>query len=300
MAKESLQIGVRAAALSADVREAARLARTSGFSGLQLDAVSPSLDVTTLSQTGRRELMHVLSSNDQQLIGLCADAGPKGFGPGADIDRILARAQKIMEAAKGLNAPLICIDAGPLPEPEATTAPPPRITPQDAGLIIIPTPPPAPREGRPVPGPDPAFLSHIDTALSALGALADRIGVTVVFYSDLASFAAMNRALTAARCPSFGVDLDPVAILRDDWTLDEIFSRLGPFIRHVRARDATAGADRRTKAACIGQGSTSWPELLAALDQTGYRGWITIDPLELPDRLAAASAAAKHIRASAP
>lgn len=299
MAKEFPQIGVLAAALSTDVREAARLARSNGFAGIQLDAVSPLLDVTTLSQTGRRELIHVLSSNDQQLIGLSADAGPKGFGPGADIDRILSAAQKIMEAAKSLGAPLVCIDAGPLPEPEAT-APPPRVTPQDAGLIIIPTPPPPPKEGRPVPGPDPAVLSHIDNALTALGTLADRIGVPCAFRSDLASFAAINRALTAAKCPSFGVDLDPVAILRDDWLLDEIFSRLGPLVRHVRARDALAGANGRTKPAPIGQGSTHWPELLAALDAASYRGWITIDPLELPDRTAAAIAAAKHIRASAP
>src|SRR5690348_16521945 len=124
-------IGILASALSPDLRDAARLARTNGFAGVQIDAVSPSLDVTTLSQTGRRELRHVFSSNDEQLVGLRADAGAKGFGPGADIDRILFRAEKIFDAAKGLGAPLVCIDAGPLPEPEHAVPPPPRISPQD-------------------------------------------------------------------------------------------------------------------------------------------------------------------------
>jgi sugar phosphate isomerase/epimerase len=129
-----------------------------------------------------------------------------------------------------------------------------------------------------------------------LGARADRFGVTVAFRSDLASFAALERALTAAACPWFGVDLDPVAILRDGWSMDEIFARLGGLIRHVRGRDAVIGADRRTRAASVGQGSTNWPELLTALDSAGYRGWTTVDPLELADRTGSAIAGAKHLR----
>jgi hypothetical protein len=43
-----------------------------------------------------------------------------------------------MEAAKGLAAPLICVEAGPLPEPGTLEKPKPKVSPQDAGLIIIP------------------------------------------------------------------------------------------------------------------------------------------------------------------
>ena len=293
-----LPIGIVAAALSNDPRAAPRLARAAGFAGLQFDAVSSSLDLTDLSQTGRREFRHLLGSGDQQLIGLRADPGTKGFGPGADIDRVLARFDKIMEAAKGLSAPLVCIDAGALPEPPRSEKPKPRVTAEQAGLIILPersmSPP---QQGEPArPGPDPAMLAQVDSALSELGARADRVGVTIAFRSDLASFAALERALTAAACPWFGVDLDPVSILRDEWNIDEVFSRFGPLIRHVRGRDATVGADRRTRPAIIGQGSTDWGESLAALDSTGYRGWITIDPIELSDRPTAATAGAKHLR----
>jgi len=77
--------------------------------------------------------------------------------------------------------------------------------------------------------------------------------------------------------------------------VDEIFSRLGKLIRHVRARDAVLGADKRTKPAPIGQGSTDWPALLARLDAAGYSGWLTIDPIDLPDRSGAALAAQKNL-----
>ena len=269
-------LAVVATAFSSDPREAAAMARSNGFNGLQFDAVSSGIDLTELSQTGRREFRHVLSGNDQQLVGLRVDVGPKGFGRSADIDRLLSQFEKVMDAAKGLAAPLVCVETGPLPEPRAVAKPKPRVDPAQAGLIIIPTlsapEQQAPQDSRPVPTQDVALIAHVDSALTELGARADRVGVTLALRSELSSFAALDRALAAARCPWFGIDLDPVAILRDAWTADEIFSRFGGLIRHVRARDATAGSDRRTRPAVIGQGSTNWAELLANLDDAGYRG----------------------------
>ncbi|MGD0138778.1 MAG: TIM barrel protein [Tepidisphaeraceae bacterium] len=144
------------------------------------------------------------------------------------------------------------------------------------------------------PGPIPTD-QVVDAALSELGRRADRHGVTIAFRGELAAFAALDRALKTAACPWFGLDLDPVAILKDDWSMDEIFSRLGGQIRHVRARDALAGPDHRTKPAVIGTGSVNWPRLLSDLDAAGYHGWITLDPVELPNRRAAATAGATSL-----
>ena len=295
-------LAVCAEALSPDPRQAATTARANGFAGLAFNAFSPALDLTALSQTGRREFRHVLSSNDEQFVALRADVGPKGFAPGADIDRLLRQFEKVMDAAKALGAPLVCVEVGPLPEPAAAPKSKPRIDPAQAGLIIIPgasEPESSPQESRPVPGPDPAHLAQVEAAMFELCSRADRFGVTLAIRSELSSFAALDRAIAAARCPWFGVDLDPVAILRDAWPADEIFSRLGGLIRHVRARDASVGADRRTRPAPIGHGSTNWGELLAKLDDAGYRGWLTIDPMELLDRVASAISAAKYLRKSA-
>ena len=42
--------------------------------------------------------LHVLAAQDQRLIGLRVDMGPKGFGPGADVDRvILDTARRVFE-----------------------------------------------------------------------------------------------------------------------------------------------------------------------------------------------------------
>ncbi len=298
---EALRIGVTASALSEEVRQVPAIARQLGFDGLLFDAQGLGVDLTALTSSGRREFRHVLSSQDRELIGLRFETGARGLGPGADVDQVLAQLDGAMEAAKGLLAPLLCVDVGPLPIPPPQERPKPKISAEHAGLILIPTlsavPAPEATTLHYIPMQiDPVFVAQVDAALADLGRRADRYGVTVALRSDLSPFSALERALRQASCPWFGIDLDPVAMLRDEWEPDEIFSRLGSLVRHVRGHDALRGADRRTKAAILGKGDTNWGELLANLDAAGYNGWITVDPLELPDRRAAASAAAKHLR----
>jgi sugar phosphate isomerase/epimerase len=261
MAKTQPQLAVLAAVFGAEPREAIRAARAAGFAGLQLDWRSEQLDVTTLSSSGRRELRTLLRSHDLGLVGLRIDLGGKGLGPGADVDAVLSRLDTVLQAAVGLGAPLVCLDVGPLPSAANKN-------------------------------PDP----NVDRALGDLGILADRYSVAVAFRSELAGFDAVHRALAAADCAWFGVDLDPVAALRDDWPMDEIFTRLGPMIRHVRGRDAIAGADRRTKPAAIRRGSVQWDQLLRRLTDADYRGWITVDSMELPDPASMAIAGAASLR----
>jgi sugar phosphate isomerase/epimerase len=144
--------------------------------------------------------------------------------------------------------------------------------------------------------PDPALLAQVDGALRELGNRTDRYGVALALSSELSELAALERAIRHADCPWFGVDLDPLSLLRDAWEMDEAFSRLGPLVHHVRARDAIQGQGGRTQPTVIGQGSVDWPRLLHNLDEASYAGWLTIDPTDLPDRPAAATAAVKFLR----
>ncbi len=175
-------LAVLAAALSADPRQIPALARQAGFGGLLFDAFSGELNIPDLSSTGVREFRHLLASQNQQLVGLRVDLSPSGFGPGADVDRALSQLDRVMETAARAAGPLVCLELGPLPE-------------QTSGAADI------------------AFASQVDAALADLGARADRYKTIVAFRSELASFAALHRAIAAVRCPWFGFDLDPVAIL---------------------------------------------------------------------------------------
>ena len=252
---------VVAAVLSEDFRAAAKLARQAGFAAIQMGPRLGGLDLLSLSQSGKRELRSILRAEALELVGLRLDLGGKGLGPGADVDAALDGIEKLLATAAGLQCPLVCVDLGAVPTETAAAA-------------------------------------VLDSALAELGRRADRHGVVVAFRSELAGFAAIDRAMKSAACPWFGVDLDPVAILIDEWSADEIFSRLGGLIRHVRGRDAIAGADRRTKPAAVGSGSVDWRRLLGDLEGAGYRGWITIDPIDLPNRSAAAKAGLAALRSA--
>ena len=98
----SNRFGVVASCLSEDPRHAARLARELGLGGLLFDSFSSSVSIPELSTTGTKEFRHVLAAQAQELIGLRADVGPKGMGPGADIDRLLWR----LDAAMRVTPPL--------------------------------------------------------------------------------------------------------------------------------------------------------------------------------------------------
>jgi sugar phosphate isomerase/epimerase len=293
---QGIQFAVVAAAMSGDPREAPLLARRAGFGGLLFEAFSPSLNVSDLSATGQREFRHLLSSQNCQLAGLSVDLGNKGLSPGADVDRLLAQLQKVMESAAGLQTGLICVELGPLPAPPRVKKAEPKITPQLAGVIVVPDIEPQEVSEEATPPADPAFVSQVDAAMSEIGVMADRYNVMLAFRSELAGFAALQRTLAGARCPWFGVDLDPPAILRDQWSNDEIFSQLGSLICHVRGRDAIRGADRRTKPASVGRGDTQWDQMLSNLQGAGYRGWITLDSIDLTDRAAAAVAGLKYLK----
>ena len=296
-----MKLGVLASGLTDDPRLAPKLARTMGFDGLQFDAYSSSLNLPELSGSGRREFLRLLSAQDRQLVGLRYDLGPKGFGPGSDIDRLLHHLDKVLESAASMMSPLVCLELGPLPAPARQSKPRPKISAEQAGLILIPSLDSAPDSApeSPDPPPDPAFVSQVDSALAELGEKADRYSVIVALRTDLASYAALERATLAAGCPWFGIDLDPAAMVRDEWDMEEVFSRLGPLVRHVRGRDAVAGANGRARPAIIGSGSTDWGTLLANLDASGYRGWLTVDPNEMTDRIGAAEAGRKRLNAIA-
>ncbi len=247
-----------------------------------------------LSQSGRREFRHVFASHNQQITSLRIDCGKSAF-----------RQRPISISRCGgsnwvCSRRLVCLALccalilGCCPSRRSLPSPKPRIDALASGLIIIPTSTTPEIQPQATPA-DAPFESSVDAALLELGRLADRYSVTVAFSTQLASFAAMDRALRKAGCPWFGIDLDPVSILRDRWEIADIFSVFGPFVRQVRGRDAVVGHDKRTQPAIVGKGNTHWRELLSLLDEAAYQGWIVVDPSDLPDRASGATAAHKHL-----
>src|SRR5438067_380782 len=82
------RIGAFASAFDPDPRAVPAVARGLGIDGLLFDAYGAGFSIPDLSGSGRREFRQVLSAQDVQLVGLRGELGPKGLGPGADVDRL--------------------------------------------------------------------------------------------------------------------------------------------------------------------------------------------------------------------
>lgn len=290
-----LSISIRAASLGDDLREVLPLAQRMGFTGVQLEATSSALDCVGLSTSGQRELRHLISRHDQQLIALRTQL-PAGLA--GDLDNILWHLTRAVQAAADLQAHMLCVDVGVIPPLPPSQAVRPRIAPAQAGLILLPG-----DMDRPIPAEppaDPAELARwpaIEQAVTEIARLADRYSVHIAFASELSSLASLHRTVSTAGCPWLGIDLDPVAVLRDRWDMSKVIAEAGSLVLHIRGRDALKGSGGRTQPTPIGRGTTDWETLLAMLDEGAFRGWLSVDTLDLPDRAAHARRALGYLRA---
>jgi sugar phosphate isomerase/epimerase len=290
-------IAIRAASLGDDLRQVSPAARSLGYRGVQLDLQVGELDLTGLSPTARREVRHVLSHDNLELVSLRMQFDAESLSAGADHDRVLWMVRRAIDATAGLGVGMLCIDLGRLPsvrEPKPARSPIPAAK---AGLIIIPGQEvAAPEEPSGDEPEDQAAWSTVDSVLREVGVLADRASTILALSSELSSFASLKRAIDHAGCPWFGVDLDPVSLLRDRWDAERVLGAVGPLVRHLRLRDALKGQSGRTQPMAVGQGTTQWPQLFTLLDEGGYNGWMTVDTVDLLDRVGDAKRALEMIR----
>lgn len=284
------RMSVRAVCLQEDVRTALPVAKRLGYRGVQLDMVIGELSLQQLDGSGRREVRHLASSHDLEIESVRAEVPPGALSTPTDHDRLLWLVRQALEVASGIGTHCLCVDIGRLPrvrQEKQATAPV-----RDPGLIIIPSP--RDQEIGHEPAIEPAELAlwdGVDAVMREIGALADRIGMVVAFSAELSTFASLERMLRV-QCPWFGVDLDPVSVLREKDDVEPVLDLVGPLVRHVRARDAVRGSGGRTQAAEIGRGSTNWAEFISLLDSGSFGGWFTVDTVDLPARASAAQRAA--------
>lgn len=278
------------------LREALARGQRLGFAGVSLDVVGGLLDTVSLSASGQREVRHLLSGHEQTLASLRARV------PGAslcgDLDRVLWQVQRCLIAAANLGAACLCLDVGALPPSRPAAARRQAITPRQAGLILLPGDMdlPVPQEP-PASAEELAQWPDVEQAMIEIARLADRYGQRVALSSELSSIESLGQAQAAARCPLLGIELDPVAVLRDRWDMGKTLGELGEAVLQVRGHDALKGAGGRTQTVPIGRGSVEWDQLLYLLDEGGFKGWLTVDPLELPDRAVQAQRAAEYFTA---
>jgi sugar phosphate isomerase/epimerase len=255
-----LKLGVHLASLGLPLRRGLAEIERLGVTGVQLDAAGD-LAPRRLSQTGRRELLHLLHAHNLQVTALACplrhglDAAP---GQQARIEYL----QAALSLSYDLGARVVTVQAGRVPDD--LESPPARL---------------------------------LTEALLALGHYGDRTGTVLAVETGLETADKLRQFLEHFDAGGLGVNFDPANLLLSGSDPYESARALQGRLTHCQGRDARRSSSSRTSQEVpLGSGDIDWLQLLAVLEEVEYGGWLTLRRETGDNRLADIAAGIKMLR----
>lgn len=244
------KIGIRLESFNLPLRGALAEAQRLGVAGVQVDAVGD-LGPNNLSDTGRREFLHLLRGHNLELTALGCPLR-RGLGSTQDQQQRIDHVRKVMALSFDLGPRVTVIEAGAVPEKA---------------------------EDRTV-GP-------MREALLDLSRWGDRTGVILALETGLESGDVLAAYLKTFDTGSLRANLDPGNFLQQGFDPIAGARALAGLVAHSHATDARAGnVSRAAREVPLGHGDIDWLQYLAVLEEIEYRGWLTIEREGGEDRLA--------------
>jgi sugar phosphate isomerase/epimerase len=220
------------------VREQILEAVALGARGVVLDAIGD-LAPQRLSDTGRRELRHVLRSSELELVALSLPTR-RPFDTTDQLDDRLRRAEAAFGLAYELGASRVLARVGGLPaESEA-----------DARGVFV-------------------------GAVRELGRRADHRGVRLAVETGPDSGAVVRALLDQLDSPGLAASVDPASLQQHGHDPAAAARALGPWVVHAYAPGASTTLVRL---AGRPDPPIDWEEYLGALEESNYRGFLTVWP----------------------
>ncbi len=229
---------------AASIRDQVREAAVHGARGVVLDAAGD-LAPARLSDTGRREIRHLLRSTELALVALHLPTR-RPFDTIDQLEDRLARAEAACSLAYELGARMVLVRVGPVP-PES--------------------------------GPDAPRLATFTQAMTELTRRADRRGVRLALETEGPTIDALKAILDAQDSPALGASLDPAALLRLGLDPSIAVASLGARLAHAYLNDATATARvAHPRGQGYPPGALDLEAYLGSMEEVGYRGYLTVWP----------------------
>ena len=244
-----LKIGVHLESLNLPLRQALSEVRRMEIAGVQIDAVGD-LSPNKLSQSGRRELRHLLRSHNLELTAVGCPLR-HGLDDAVDQQPRIEHMEKTLALSFDLGPRIVIVNAGKVPE--------------DVD---------APR------------YQLLKDALLTLGRVGDRTGTTLALETGLECGALLASFLDRCDTGSLAVNLDAANLMVNGFDIVESMRALRGRIVHTHLKDVRRANPSATREVPLGHGDIDWMEFLGVLEEIEYRGWLTIDRESGEDRLA--------------
>lgn len=270
-------IGVMVDSFKTDTKTAILKAAKLGAQGLQMYSTTGENAPENLKGAKRRELLDFVKSNGLVFSAICGDLG-MGFGNRERNPGLIEKSKQIMDLAKELETDIVTTHIGVVPADKN----------HDRYKIM-------------------------QEACFALASYADSIGSHFAIETGPEPAIVLKEFLDALGSTGVAVNLDPANLLMvtgDDPVA--AVHHLKKYIVHTHAKDGTRFGQNNPEeiygvVKCekivkhyrempLGQGSVPFPTYLAALEEIGYRGFLTIEREVGEDPAADIQTAANYLR----
>lgn len=253
-------IGVIIDSFRTDPATAVLKAAKLGAKGIQVYATKGETSPEAMTPEKRREFLDLVKSNGMVISALCGDLGCGFFRPERNPE-LIERSKRILELAKDLETDIVTTHIGVVPE-------------------------------------DPAHPRYaiMQDACGQLAAYADSLQAHFAVETGPEASLTLKKFLDSLHSTGVSVNLDPanLVMVTGDDPVQAVYN-LRDYIVHTHAKDGVKLYDRdpeliygvKTDDALVtapsfeevplGRGSVPFPAYLAALEDIGYRGFLTIE-----------------------
>lgn len=252
-------IGVLMDSFRMDTEQAIKKAAEIGAKGLQMYSTTGEHAPENMSPAKRRELLDMVKSNGMVFSAICGDLG-MGFGNAEKNPELIEKSKRILDLAKDLESDVVTTHIGVVPE-----------------------------------DPNHPRYKIMQEACGALCAYADSMKAHFAIETGPETSATLKGFLDSLGSRGVGVNLDPanLVMVTGDDPVQAVYN-LKDYIVHTHAKDGIKLLDkspeviygiveeeiqtgRAFREVPLGEGSVPFPTYLAALEDIGYRGFLTIE-----------------------
>ena len=236
-----MNVGLRVECLRLPLRQALRKAAELGAEGVQVNAVGD-LAPDNLSVTGRRDFLHLLDSIGLKLTALGFPT-QYGYSTADGLEDRVAAVTKVLSLSYQLRTPIVTGAIGRVPEDTAHPA-----------------------------------RQLLAEAMTEVGNHAVRVGAVFAAETGTESGQTLRGFLASIGGGGIRANLDPANLLVKGYDPIQAVRDLNQYIVHTHARDAAREAGGELgREVTPGDGDLDWNTYLGALEEVGYRGWLTIE-----------------------
>ena len=258
------KIGVMVDSFRLGIREGIKKAKEIGAGGIQIYAVKGEMDPDNLSKENRIDLLNFIKENGLVVSALCGDLGGHGFTIKEDNKSKIEKSKKIMDLAKDLDTKVVTTHIGVIPEDEN----------------------------------HPRY-KILQEACEELGNYADSVGAYFAIETGPEKAEVLKRFLDSLKSKGVRVNFDPanLVMVTGDDPVQAVYT-LKDYIVHTHAKDGAmlkqtnpeiiydyfAGGgieDLRLEELFLemplGEGQVDFKAYLKALNDIGYKGFLTIE-----------------------